>query len=163
MSTHFRIFLHLKNLTRKIRSLNLKWLCISSIKRNSSQEISLILTLNRKKQTNAKQNHKQKQNQISISVSYTLTYTHILSNSRKNMWLSMSYNFALYLALLSLHLSSTYYVPIFSWVFYIDCFTESSKNSILHVNCIILLYLTGGEFKMQRKPSAQLNLKFEWT
>ena len=75
----------------------------------------------------------------------------------------MSYNFALYLALLSLHLLSTSYVSILCWVFYLDCFIESSKNSILHDNGIILLYLTGGEFKMQLKPSAQLNLKFERT
>ena len=75
----------------------------------------------------------------------------------------MSYNFVLYLALLSLHLLSTYYASILCRVFYLDCFIESWKNSILHNNGIILLYLTGGEFKMQLKPSAQLNLKFEWT
>lgn len=32
---------------------------------------------------------------------------------------------------------------------------------ILHDNGIILPYIAGGEFKMQPKPSAELNLKLE--
>lgn len=72
----------------------------------------------------------------------------------------MSYNFALYLALLSLHLLSTSYVSILCWVFYLDCFIESSKNSILHDNGIILLCLTGAEFKCNwnHQPSLIWNL-----